>query len=72
MKLNFQNEAKYLTQKFVNYTKSFLPGGKADMYFSFFPYKNKEIFYGAVLIQTPIQSMKFTKRLTTKDFNDKS
>ena len=49
MKLIFQNEAKYLTQKFVNKTKSFLPGGKADMYFSFFPYKNKEIFHGEVL-----------------------
>ena len=31
---------------FVNKTKSFWPEGKADIYISFFPYKNEEIFYG--------------------------
>ena len=32
---------------FVNKMKSFWPEGKADIYISFFPYKNEEIFYGA-------------------------
>ena len=45
-KLIFQNVAKYLTQNFVNKTKSVWPEGKAETYFSFFPCKNDEIFYG--------------------------
>ena len=35
---------------FVNKMKSFWPEGKADIYISFFPYKNEEIFYGVVLL----------------------
>ena len=45
-KLIFQNVAKYLTQNFVNKTKSVWPEGKAETYFSFFPYKNEKIYYG--------------------------
>ena len=47
-KLIFQNVAKYLTQNFVNKTKSVWPEGKAETYFSFFPYKNEKIYYGAL------------------------
>ena len=45
-KLIFQNVAKYLTQNFVNKTKSVWPEGKAETYFSFFPYKNEKIYHG--------------------------
>ena len=45
-KLIFQNVAKYLTQNFVNKTKSVWPEGKAETYFSFFPYKNEKNYYG--------------------------
>ena len=49
-KLIFQNVAKYLTQNFVNKTKSVWPEGKAETYFSFFPYKNEKNYYGVLLI----------------------
>ena len=50
-KLIFQNVAKYLTQNFVNKTKSVWPEGKAETYFSFFPYKNEKIYYGVLMRQ---------------------
>ena len=59
-KLIFQNVAKYLTQNFVNKTKSVWPEGKAETYFRFFHAKTKKLF--TVFLKTEI---KFKMDLTS-------